>query len=215
MSTAGASTADKVKYNNTESGLKSIDVQGAIDEVNSSLSCRYNPETDKIQVFYNNQWIDSVSAGVQNRYIYTTNEAPVVNDWLTMLSGKDADISVASVSSEKIDLLAQGIANGSIVYNEKIDLSNYSRLRIKYEVYWMNHSASGQTGSVAVGISLDANNNFSFIDGCSISHTASTSILESVIDISSLALSGYIKMSAQHTGAYGTGLKVYEICLEV
>lgn len=37
MSTGGASTADKVKYNNTESGLKSTDVQGAIDEVNSSL----------------------------------------------------------------------------------------------------------------------------------------------------------------------------------
>ena len=38
MSTGGASTADKVKYNNTESGLNSTDVQGAIDEVNSSLS---------------------------------------------------------------------------------------------------------------------------------------------------------------------------------
>lgn len=38
MSTGGASTADKVKYNNTESGLKSTDVQGAIDEVNSSLN---------------------------------------------------------------------------------------------------------------------------------------------------------------------------------
>ena len=37
MSTGGASTADKVKYNNTESGLQSTDVQGAIDEVNSSL----------------------------------------------------------------------------------------------------------------------------------------------------------------------------------
>ena len=38
MSTGGASTADKVKYNNTESGLQSTDVQGAIDEVNSSLN---------------------------------------------------------------------------------------------------------------------------------------------------------------------------------
>ena len=38
MSTGGSSTADKVKYNNTESGLKSTDVQGAIDEVNSSLT---------------------------------------------------------------------------------------------------------------------------------------------------------------------------------
>ena len=38
MSTGGASTADKVKYNNTDSGLQSTDVQGAIDEVNSSLN---------------------------------------------------------------------------------------------------------------------------------------------------------------------------------
>lgn len=33
----GASTADKVKYDNTESGLQSDNVQGAVDELNSSL----------------------------------------------------------------------------------------------------------------------------------------------------------------------------------
>lgn len=33
----GASTADKVKYNNTESGLQSDNVQGAVDELNNSL----------------------------------------------------------------------------------------------------------------------------------------------------------------------------------
>ena len=44
MSTGGASTADKVKYNNTESGLQSTDVQGAIDEVNSSLTEMKNDE---------------------------------------------------------------------------------------------------------------------------------------------------------------------------
>lgn len=34
----GASTADKVKYNNTESGLQSDNVQGAVDELNNSLA---------------------------------------------------------------------------------------------------------------------------------------------------------------------------------
>lgn len=34
----GASTADKVKYNNTESGLQSDNVQGAVDELNNSLN---------------------------------------------------------------------------------------------------------------------------------------------------------------------------------
>lgn len=52
MSTGGASTADKVKYNNTESGLQSTDVQGAIDEVNSSL-IKYNPTTDWFEYTYN------------------------------------------------------------------------------------------------------------------------------------------------------------------
>lgn len=197
------------------SGIGDGTIKGAISSVNSSLTCRYNPETDKIQVFYNNQWIDSLSAGVQNRYIYATNEPPVSNEWLTLLSGKDANISLANVTSEKILLIAQGTANGSIVYNEKINFSNYSRLRVKYQVYWKDESASGQTGSAAIGISLDANNNFNFIDGCSISPTASTSILESVIDISSLSLSGYIKMSAQHTGSFAIGLNVFELCLEV
>ncbi len=37
MSTGGASTADKIKYDNTESGLQSTNVQGAVDELNSSL----------------------------------------------------------------------------------------------------------------------------------------------------------------------------------
>lgn len=34
----GASTADKVKYDNTESGLQSNNVQGAVDELNNSLA---------------------------------------------------------------------------------------------------------------------------------------------------------------------------------
>ena len=37
----GASTADKVKYDNTESGLQSDNVQGAVDELNSSLTNEY------------------------------------------------------------------------------------------------------------------------------------------------------------------------------
>lgn len=36
----GASTADKVKYNNTESGLQSDNVQGAVDELNNSLEAK-------------------------------------------------------------------------------------------------------------------------------------------------------------------------------
>ena len=38
MSTGGASTADKIKYDNTESGLQSTNVQGAVDELNNSLN---------------------------------------------------------------------------------------------------------------------------------------------------------------------------------
>ena len=37
VGSGGASSADKVKYNNTESGLHSDNVQGAIDEVNNRL----------------------------------------------------------------------------------------------------------------------------------------------------------------------------------
>ena len=40
MSTGGASTADKIKYDNTESGLQSTNVQGAVDELNNSLATR-------------------------------------------------------------------------------------------------------------------------------------------------------------------------------
>lgn len=43
----GASTADKVKYNNTESGLQSDNVQGAVDELNNSLNKINNLSTNK------------------------------------------------------------------------------------------------------------------------------------------------------------------------
>ncbi len=36
----GASSADKVKYDNSISGLEATNVQGAIDEVNNSLNCK-------------------------------------------------------------------------------------------------------------------------------------------------------------------------------
>ena len=42
VGSGGASSADKVKYNNTESGLQSDNVQGAIDEVNNSLVANSN-----------------------------------------------------------------------------------------------------------------------------------------------------------------------------
>lgn len=45
----GASTADKVKYDNTESGLQSNNVQGAVDELNSSLTY-YDEETDTLYI---------------------------------------------------------------------------------------------------------------------------------------------------------------------
>lgn len=38
MNAGGASTADKVKYDNSTSGLKATNVQGAVDEVNNSLN---------------------------------------------------------------------------------------------------------------------------------------------------------------------------------
>ena len=49
MSTGGASTADKIKYDNTESGLQSTNVQGAVDELNNSLTY-YDEETDTLYI---------------------------------------------------------------------------------------------------------------------------------------------------------------------
>ena len=38
VGSGGASSADKVKYDNSTSGLEATNVQGAIDEVNNSLA---------------------------------------------------------------------------------------------------------------------------------------------------------------------------------
>ena len=44
----GASTADKVKYDNTESGLQATEVQGAIDEVQSVIDEINTNKVDKV-----------------------------------------------------------------------------------------------------------------------------------------------------------------------
>lgn len=75
MSTGGASTADKVKYNNTKSGLQSTDVQGAIDEVNSSLGVDIYTEKDSL--FVNSEYIETCRmtkcGNVITVYIYFNN----------------------------------------------------------------------------------------------------------------------------------------------
>ena len=54
VGSGGASSADKVKYDNRTSGLKATNVQGAVDEVNNRL----NYSTDE-QII--GTWIDGSS----------------------------------------------------------------------------------------------------------------------------------------------------------
>lgn len=65
----GASTADKVKYNNTESGLQSTNVQGAVDELNSSLgdisnigNTTYNSVEKILQYYIDNGYLPDLKS---------------------------------------------------------------------------------------------------------------------------------------------------------
>ena len=65
----GASTADKVKYDNTESGLQSDNVQGAVDELNSSLgdisnvgNTTYNSVEKILQYYIDNGYLPDLKS---------------------------------------------------------------------------------------------------------------------------------------------------------
>ena len=65
VGSGGASSADKVKYDNRTSGLKATNVQGAVDEVNNSLN-----ELSKNDIATS---VDISSYTEQNPYIFPSD----------------------------------------------------------------------------------------------------------------------------------------------
>ena len=138
MSTGGASTADKVKYNNTESGLKSTDVQGAIDEVNSSLNFKYNYETDYFQTLIDGVWINWRKAGFKNIILfdeYGFSDGYSLGEPINFTSSTILDGGF-QVNSTPFYLYEVAPGSGDHVIcsmiNGGIDLSLYSKMNVIY-----------------------------------------------------------------------------------
>ena len=73
---SGELAAENLFYDGSQTGLGN-NVQDAIDELNSNidnqnknLNMRYNPETDKVEIFYNGQWNEWKSGNMQTLYVY-------------------------------------------------------------------------------------------------------------------------------------------------
>ena len=95
MNAGGASTADKVKYDNTESGLQATEVQGAIDEVNNSIG--------DISGFTNTTY-DSIGDFIQycvdNGYLPDINSLPLIPT-MTSATAPSGEASASGYSNNK------------------------------------------------------------------------------------------------------------------
>ena len=76
----GASTADKVKYDNTERGLKATNVQGAVDEINSSLGGLQFAQDNEGNWGYIPSGADTVTPFKSNSYKIQTGSVKVTFD---------------------------------------------------------------------------------------------------------------------------------------
>ncbi|MEE1078530.1 MAG: hypothetical protein UIC64_05695 [Agathobacter sp.] len=211
---------DKTVYSQegTEFGAKEVnEIYKAIDEVNSSLNVRYDPETDYIQAFFNDNWVNVVLANVniKTRDIFITNGSNDIDNWLSLKSGASSAQCLMTISNEKIYQDAQGNSNTAFIYNEEIDFSKFSKLHVKYQVTWSG--TENGIGTAGIGIASDINNDMNFIDNYVVKYStlSNTGILEKTIDISGLNSTGYIKASCVHSSSYSIVLTVYNIWLEV
>lgn len=100
----GASTADKVKYDNTESGLQSNNVQGAVDELNNSLGVisnvgnnTYNSVEKLLRYYIDNGYLPDVNL-TKLIPIMTSNTTP---------SGQVSASSIADWSHQPWDIFTR------------------------------------------------------------------------------------------------------------
>lgn len=169
---------------------------------------KYNPITNKIMIYYNNQWNDWVSAGggiVANPviYYYGENNTDVSGGWSALAyyaSGASASSQNATTkpsityNSDHIKISVSGSTLGTVWSGLKVDLTNYSAIKI---------NASFSTGG-------NGNGRFRITDTKKNAYTTTKSVAVTsgshVMDISSITGEYYLFFSIY----YGT-MKVYSI----
>ena len=134
------------------SGIGDGTIKGAISNINSNLgndiNIRYNPETDKVEIFYNGQWNPWKTAGLQTHYVYNLGE--FVMDMSNGVYATQSDYTAVSLDNTENGLyFGTSLDVGkckTVITNELIDLSGYSTLLVEY-------SNNGVTNQKTIDIS--------------------------------------------------------------
>ena len=100
------------------------DCSGAINEINSNLSVRYDSARDMVQIYYNGVWNDWKQGGMQfNGTIYENGTF--------YLNMEDVSKGASSVTynNNDISFVSASGYNSALVTVEKVDLTNYNYLK--------------------------------------------------------------------------------------
>ena len=113
----GASTADKVKYDNTESGLQSDNVQGAVDELNSSLTETYIYRVDLTAIYSSSEnYTANFKLDIPSECPFTPSEV------FTQAHGLAACYTSSAIDAGKISIRINTVFSGNLTFTVKIML---------------------------------------------------------------------------------------------
>ena len=92
----GDQAASSVSFDNTDTDLSAANVQDAVEEVNGKLNIRYNAETDKVQIYYNDGWHDWKFGNMQSIDLYLTSRTLGEPDNTNMSNNNNRTFSLNS-----------------------------------------------------------------------------------------------------------------------
>lgn len=174
-----------------------------LTKLNSSLSARYNPETDYLEVLFNGEWIPAQYLGIQWNGVILQNGSFNSAQPISSYSGVDCNVITVSSSSGSIIMDASSAYNdivpsGIAVPNSPINLTNYKHITIKGTLSkGDNTTATDTIGYCYVGIGATYPANGTIFDSMSKTTlaymtNATTINFEKTIDISEFNEDVYI-----------------------
>ena len=117
-------------YDNSESGLEAKTVQDAIDEVADGLTVKYDNKTDCIQVLNNGSWVDIIKANAKSYKLYAYGS--YYNG--QSLSSRYIEDGSYTDKISYINMISPTRSNCYYGFTERIDLTNYNKIKIGYSL---------------------------------------------------------------------------------
>ena len=135
--------ASDVIYNDTNVEQELNKINASLETINKNLTVRYNAETDKIQIFYNGNWVDCFEAGIQIiNFLTKPTENWIDKSNVIVTQGTSSLKFTATSSSSDNDIM-------NAMYSEKLYASSGKKLRV------VGTSNLSTTYANLIGISTD------------------------------------------------------------